>query len=66
MTGEKLSAEMVKWQQQAEELKDHRTEWTARRKVMEEALSRIEHVAKVLDWIRSADDPEQSLEALND
>ncbi len=33
---------------------------------MEEALSRVEQIAKILDWIKSADDPEQSLEALND
>lgn len=33
---------------------------------MEEALSRLEHIAKVLDLIKSADDLEQSLEALSD
>lgn len=65
MTGNKLSGEMVKWQEQVEALKDHRANWTAMRKAMEEALSRLEHIAKVLDWIKSADDPEQSLEALN-
>ncbi|KAF6221667.1 hypothetical protein HO133_001635 [Letharia lupina] len=57
---------MVEWQEQVEKLKDHRAKWTARRKVMEEALSRQEHIAKVLDWIKKGDDPEQSLRALND
>ncbi len=42
MIGNKLSAEMVKWQEQLEELKDNRAKWTARRNVMEEALSRVE------------------------
>ena len=66
MTGDKLSAAIVTWQEQAEELKDHRTKWTVRRKVMEEKLSRLEYTGKVLDWIKSDDDPEQSWRALSD
>ena len=65
MTGDKLSATIVKWQELLEELKDHRAKWAADKKIIEEKLSCLELVGDVLGWIKSKDDPEQSLKGLS-
>ena len=57
---------MMKWQAQVEELKDYRGRWIAKRKSMEEKLSGLEHISKVLKWIKSDDDHEQSPKLLSD
>lgn len=51
---------MVKWQEKVNVLKDERASWIAERKVMDEILSRLEKVTEVLNWLKSADDHENS------
>ncbi|KAJ4347238.1 uncharacterized protein N0V89_011177 [Didymosphaeria variabile] len=64
--GDKLSAQMTKWQEDMERLKDHRTSWAAKRKALEETLIRHDYTTKFLDWIKNEDDPEESVVALTD
>ncbi|KAL1595121.1 hypothetical protein SLS60_009808 [Paraconiothyrium brasiliense] len=64
--GDKLTARMTRWQEDMERLKDHRTNWQAKRKALEEALIKHDYTTKFLDWIKNEDDPEESLVALTD
>jgi hypothetical protein len=64
--GDKLSARMIKWQEEMEKLKDHRASWSAKRKFLEETLIRHDYTTKFLDWIKNDNDPEESMAALTD
>ena len=64
ITGNKLSAAMEKWHEQAENLKDQRALWTSEKRVLEEKVARLEHGTEVLSKIKRSDDHEESLKAL--
>ena len=42
-------------------LRDHKSIWTSKKKLVEETLAGEEDIVKVLKWIRQDDDPEESL-----
>jgi hypothetical protein len=61
---DKLTNQILAWELRAAQLKDHRTKWSSRKKVIEEILSADDHVSKVLKWIKKKDDPEPALKEI--
>jgi hypothetical protein len=52
------------WGQRAVELKALRSQWSTKKKAVDEKLTKRKHVVDILKWVRRDDDPEIGLDAL--
>ena len=52
---------MVDYDRRLTKLKDHKSMWASKKKLIEETLAGEEDIAKVLKWIQQDGDPEKSL-----
>jgi hypothetical protein len=61
---DRITNEPLKWEEQLNKLKECRSNWSSRKKIMEETLAAEKNVSDVLKWIKKESDPEQALKEI--
>lgn len=56
-----MTNKILAYEDRLAKLKDHKSMWASKKKLMEERLASEKGIAEVLEWIKKKDDPEEPL-----
>lgn len=56
-----MANKILEYELRLASLKDHKSRWASKKKLMEETLASEKEIAEVLKWIKGDNDPEKSL-----